>query len=119
VVEYEDIVDARRRYSALLEKSLESLIETLRRRPDILRISIFGSYARGRTDLFTDLDVLVIMDSARPFIERQSELYELLGLPVDLDLLCYTPDEFDKIKHRPFFRHALTSERVLYEKKSA
>ena len=69
-MEYDDIVDRRRRYSALLEKSLESLIETLRRRPDILRISIFGSYARGRTDLFTDLDVLVIMDSARPFIER-------------------------------------------------
>src|SRR2546428_5165186 len=118
-MEYTDIAEARRKYRALLEGSLESLVETLKRRSDILRISISGSYAQGRTDLFTDLDVLVIMDSARPFIERQRELYELLGLPVDLDLLCYTPGEFDKIKDRPFFRHALRSERVLYEKKSA
>ena len=118
-MEYTDIAEARRRYRALLEGSLESLVETLKRRSDILRISIFGSYARGRADLFTDLDVLVIMDTDRPFIERQHELYELLGLPVDLDLLCYTPDEFEKLQHRPFLRHALTSEKVLYEKKPA
>ena len=64
-------------------------------------------------------DVLVIMDTDRPFIERQRELYELWGLPVDLDLFCYTPDEFEKLQHRPFLRYALTSERVLYEKKPA
>ena len=118
-MEHTDIDDARRRYSKLLEGSLELLVETLKRRPDILRITIFGSYALGRRDLFTDLDVLVIMDSARPFIERQRELYELLGLPVDLDLLCYTPHEFEQLKHRPFLRHALKSEKVLYEKKPA
>ena len=73
----------------------------------------------GRADLFTDLDVLVIMDTDQPFIERQRELYELLGLPVDLDLFCYTADEFDKLRHRPFLWYALTSERVLYEKKPA
>src|SRR5438445_49925 len=106
-MEYTDIAEARRRYRALLEGSLELLVETLKRRPDVLRISIFGSYARGRSDLFTDLDVLVIMDTSRPFMERQRELYELLTLPVDLDLLCYTPDEFEKLQHRPFLQQAL------------
>ena len=113
------IADARREYSALLERSLLSLVETLKLRPDVLRISVFGSYSRGRADLFTDLDVLVIMETAMPFVERQRELYELLCLPVDLDLLCYTPKEFEAMKHRPFLRHALSGEKVLYEKKPA
>jgi predicted nucleotidyltransferase len=103
----------------LLERSLDLLVKTLSQRSDILRISVFGSYARGRADLFTDLDVLVIMDTTRPFLERQRELYELLALPVDLDLLCYTPHEFENLKDQPFLRHALTDEKVVYEKKPA
>ena len=118
-MEYTHIADARREYSALLERSLLSLVETLKQRPDVLRISVFGSYARGRADLFTDLDVLVIMETTAPFIERQRELYERLASPVDLDLLCYTPQEFEAMRHRPFLRHALTGEKVLYEKKPA
>ena len=116
-MEYTDLRVARRDYSVLLERSLQSLVEALKQRSDILRISLFGSYARGRADLFTDLDVLVIMDTTKPFIERQRELYELLALPVDLDLLCYTPREFEDLKDRPFLRYALAREKVLYEKK--
>ncbi|MGB4781305.1 nucleotidyltransferase domain-containing protein [Candidatus Methylomirabilis sp.] len=49
-----------------------------------------GSYARGRADLFTDLDLLVVMETNLSFIDRLRMLYPLLALPVDLDLLCYT-----------------------------
>jgi predicted nucleotidyltransferase len=114
-----DIAEERRRYHDLLEHSLLSLVAALKERGDVLRISVFGSYARGRVDLFTDLDVLVIMETAMPFLERQRVLYELLALPVDLDLLCYTPQEFNTMKDRPFLRHALREEKVLYEKKPA
>ena len=87
--------------------------------PAVFRISIFGSYARGSADLFTDLDILVIMQSHQPFIKRQQDLYQLLAAPVDLDLLCYTPEEFQEIRQRPFFRRALRDEVVLYEKNAA
>src|SRR5438046_8601179 len=111
-----DIAERRREYADLLEQSLTRLVDLLKERDDVLRISLFGSYARGRRDLFTDLDVLVIMQTAEPFVERQCRLYGLLGLPVDLDLLCYTPEEFDAMKFQPFLRHALMDEKVLYER---
>ena len=114
-----DLAQSRRRYRELLEESLTALVAKLKQRDDVLRVSIFGSYARGRADLFTDLDVLVIMDTATPFVQRQQILYQLLASPVDLDILCYTPKEFESMKERPFLRHALRDERILYEKKSA
>ena len=118
-MEQVDIAGRRREYAGLLEQSVTRLVNLLKERDDVLRISVFGSYARGRRDLFTDLDVLVVMQTAMPFLQRQQELYTALALPVDLDLLCYTPDEFEALKDRPFLRHALTTEKVLYEKKSS
>src|SRR5438094_276530 len=103
-----DIAGRRREYAGLLEQSLTRLVDVLKQGDDVLRISVFGSYARGRRDLSTDLDVLVIMQTATPFLQRQADLYSALALPVDLDLLCYTPDEFEALKDRPFLRHALT-----------
>jgi predicted nucleotidyltransferase len=114
-----DLEQSRRLYVALLEQSLYSIVEKLKERPDVLRVSVFGSYARGRADLFTDLDVLVIMQTEMPFPERQRTVYQLLASPVDLDILCYTSEEFESMRYRPFLRHALRDERLLYEKKPA
>jgi predicted nucleotidyltransferase len=86
---------------------------------DIEKVSLFGSYARGRADLFTDLDVLVIMDTDKPFVERAGEIYSLLCLPVDADILCYTPEEFRRMCDTPFMKKILEDEVVLYEKKTA
>lgn len=35
---------------------------------------------------------------------------------VDVDILCYTPDEFAVMKGRDFLRRALSDETVLYER---
>ena len=86
---------------------------------DIEKISLFGSYARGRADLFTDLDVLVIWNTDKPFIERAGIIHGLSALPVDLDVLCYTPEEFRRMRDTPFITKILEDEVVLYEKKSA
>ena len=115
----EDLSQARDRYREQLQQSVQTIVEKLRALATVHRISLFGSYARGSADLFTDLDVLVIMQSDVSFIERQQQLYQLLGVPVDMDLLCYTPEEFQKIRDGAFFRHALQDEIVLYEKNAA
>ncbi|OPX19406.1 MAG: hypothetical protein BZ151_09475 [Desulfobacca sp. 4484_104] len=79
-------------------------------------LSLVGSDARGRVDLFTDLDILVIMRTELPFPERLRQLYGLLALPLDLDLFCYTPEEFAALRERPFLKNLLQKEVVLYEK---
>lgn len=58
------------------------------------RIIAFGSYARGEHRPESDLDLLVEMESSKPFWERTGDVGALF-IPRDwaLDLLVYTPDE--------------------------
>ena len=107
----------RREYQELLDYSAGEIVAKLSAL-NVKRISLFGSYARGQSDLFTDLDVLVIMDTDKPFTERVGEIYSLLALPVDADILCYTPQEFGRMRETPFLKKALADEVVLYEKKT-
>lgn len=112
-----DIAKEREGYKLQLEESRARLVHRLSSLPEIVRISIVGSYARGRADLFTDLDVIVVMDTDTPFLERQRKVYELALASVDLDILCYTPSEFEHMKSKPFLKRALQDEIVLYEKR--
>jgi len=104
-------------YRKLLRNSARKIVSSLKPL-DVSKISLYGSYSRGRADLFTDLDVLVIMDTDKPFIERTAEIYRLLALPVDADILCYTPGEFERMKGTAFLQAILADEVVLYEKKT-
>jgi predicted nucleotidyltransferase len=111
-----NLEDKRKEYAQLLKGSMEKVLTSLSDKVE--RISLFGSYAKGVSDLFTDLDILIIMNTNRPFVERIKEVYSALSLPVDVDLLCYTAEEFERIKNRGFFKKILAEEVVLYEKRS-
>jgi predicted nucleotidyltransferase len=91
-------------------------VADLRNLPEVRRISVFGSYARGRRDLFTDLDILVVMETSEPILERLSRLYRLLDPGVDMDLIVWTPSEYERMRLRPFGRSIEASEVVLHER---
>ena len=113
----EQAISARRQaYQGDLAAALESIVAALSARPEVHKVILFGSYAAGRRDLFTDLDLLVVMDSQQDFITRTAQLYSELTAGVDLDLLVYTPQEFARMRGRGFLHHALKQGRVLYEK---
>jgi predicted nucleotidyltransferase len=113
-------VSARRvAYAKQLAEAVQKAVAVLSGLQGVERLSIFGSYARGRRDLLTDLDLLVVWETSRPPVERLAVLYPLLDLPVDLDLICYTPEEFREQKDLPFLRHILAEEVLLLEKKPA
>ncbi|MCL4515395.1 MAG: nucleotidyltransferase domain-containing protein [Firmicutes bacterium] len=101
-------------YAALLEKELACIVEKLQQLGAI-KVILFGSYARGRADLFTDLDLLVVLDSKLPFVERTARLYGQLVPRVATDILAYTPEEWKAIQERPFIKNALSEGKVLYE----
>lgn len=60
------------------------------------RAVAFGSWARGEADGYSDLDLAVVADTALPRAERGAALAARLdeALPVVVDLIVYTPDEF-------------------------
>jgi len=109
----------RERYAAVLARDLERVVEQLGSIPSVQKVILFGSYAAGRRDLFTDLDILVVMDSPLSFIPRNVELARHVRAGVALDLLAYTPRELERMRDRPFLRHVLKTGKVLYEKRSS
>jgi predicted nucleotidyltransferase len=108
----------RRAYRRALRSTLEETVTALASRPEVERIILFGSYARGRRDLFTDLDLMVVLESPLDFVTRTADLYRCLPRSVDLDLLAYTPQELERIQHRGFVREILEKGTVLYEKRA-
>lgn len=108
--------EKRKEYVELLKNSIEKVIAELQNKVE--KISIFGSYPRRRSDLFSDLDILILMKTDKPFLERLKEIYSLLALPVDADIFCYTPEEFDRLRSKGFFKRMMEEEIVVYEKGS-
>lgn len=97
-----------------LEKELGRIVESLRGL-GAKKVILFGSYARGRADLLTDLDLMVVLDDQRPFVERVAYLYAQLAPRVAVDILAYTSEEWERIQGRPFVEEALREGRILYE----
>lgn len=61
------------------------------------RAVAFGSYARGVADAWSDLDLAVVIETDLPRLERGRLLGDLYdALPVSLDLLVFTPSEFER-----------------------
>jgi predicted nucleotidyltransferase len=114
-----DLRQERKVYIEALERAVERLRRLLSEIPEVRKVVLFGSYAEGRRDLATDLDVLVEMDSPLDFTTRTARLYQALDLGVDLDLLVYTPDELPKMSGNAFARRALSTGEVIYEKDAA
>jgi predicted nucleotidyltransferase len=65
-------------------------------RAGALRAIAFGSHARATADGFSDLDLVVILPTTVPRFERPRLLDEVYkAIPLGLDLLVLTPEEFD------------------------
>ena len=97
----------------LLTREAQRITELLVRRGATL-VVVFGSFARGKVLRTSDLDMIAVMESDLPFLQRLDELYRALAPKVGLDLLVYTPGEWDEMRGRSFIRRALEEGRVLH-----
>jgi predicted nucleotidyltransferase len=90
---------------------LRRLAPRLRER-EIEAAYLFGSHARGDADAESDIDLIVVARSDRPFVDRFKDYVDLLDAPGGLDLLVYTPEEFEcERRVNRFVRHALREAR--------
>jgi len=77
-------------------------------------VLVFGSFARGDVRRTSDLDIIAVMESDVPFVTRLGELYQEIAPKVGLDLLVYTPQEWEEMQRRSFVRRALREGKVLH-----
>ena len=80
------------------------------------RIAVFGSYARGDEKPGSDIDIIVVYQTEKKFMNRLEELYLSWTLPKAVDILAYTPDEFEQMQKENFFiQDAVKEGIVIYE----
>ena len=80
------------------------------------QIILFGSAAREDLGIISDIDLIVIMESDKNFIDRLAKFYQEVQ-PRNADILIYTPTEFNRMKNENFFiKHVIKEGRVIYER---
>jgi len=105
------------------EKELEDIISIIRKiNPE--KIYLFGSYASESRDEQSDIDLIVVAPSTEPPLERRMELRRMLAeydRRIGLDLLVYTPDEFNMLAQEPssFISSALKQGIKIYDREAS
>jgi predicted nucleotidyltransferase len=80
-----------------MEKLRIAAREMKARHPEVERVLLFGSLARGEGVPGSDADLLVVLSSAdRPFLERIPH-YMPTGIPVGVDVFAYSRQEIDRM----------------------
>ncbi len=77
---------------------MERFNKEVRKKFRIARAILFGSRARGDWLKKSDYDILLVSPDfeGKHFTERSSEVLRSLTFHVPMDLLCYTPKEFEE-----------------------
>ena len=81
------------------------------------RIILFGSLARDDADSESDVDIIIVYETDKRFMDRLAELYLAWDIPRAVDILAYTPDEYHSMKEASaFVQEVLKDAEVLYER---
>lgn len=84
-----------------------------------LKIVLFGSFVRGETGLWSDLDILAVMPSSLSGKEWRKKIYAEVEREVACDFIVYNEQELEEsIPVSSFLRHALKEGKLIYEKRS-
>lgn len=87
-----------------LEKELKRIVDIISTsyRPE--RLILFGSLANGNIHEWSDIDLAVVKDTPKRFIDRVGELLSLIRPTVSLNIFVYTPNEIkDMEKNKNYF----------------
>jgi len=79
---------------------------------------LFGSMARGEATKRSDVDLILIQNTRKRFLDRYDGLLSDLNDAVPgraVEPLIYTPEELQRISHRAFISQALEEGMVIYE----
>lgn len=85
----------------IIQSLKECAMEAIEKSGDIKEIILFGSIARGDYGLYSDADVLIIVNESkyRRYFDRIPEFLDyFLDSKVPVDIFPYTVDEVERMK---------------------
>ena len=96
---------------------VRGLLSPLFAQNGVTKAVLFGSFSRETGTRKSDLDLMIVKDTAKRFFDRYEEFDGIHDLIKDraVDMLIYTPEELQNISHRPFVRKILEAGITIYE----
>jgi predicted nucleotidyltransferase len=115
-------IDTRLRVRRVSQEILDYMVQKIVREIHPVQIILFGSRARGEATEASDVDLLVIQDTAETNREVRRRIEQLLwGRLFGVDLIVRTPAEVSQnlADRDPFYTlHIFSQGRILYERPS-
>lgn len=83
-----------------LKEELKDFKLRLSKKIPIEKMILFGSFVQGKPHRYSDIDLIIVSQKFRgmEFRYRPIGFYKYWNLDVPFDFLCYTPEEFNKLK---------------------
>ena len=83
-----------------LNRIRTEVMPVLQEKIGIEKVFLFGSRAKGGYQEDSDIDLIIISHKFEniPVLKRMTTVLKLLRFPKHLDILCYTPKEFEEIQ---------------------
>jgi predicted nucleotidyltransferase len=100
------------------QRAIEDTVRQIVQQFQPERIILFGSYARGRPRRESDVDLLVVMDTAFKETEQAIRICQAIEYHFGLDLIVRTPDTLARrlALGDPFIHEVVSQGKVLYER---
>ncbi len=100
----------------ILENELERIVAILKQE-NICKIILFGSMCGETIGSASDIDLVVVQETKKRYLQRIEELIQLINPRYAIDILVYTPEEFERLRlTNSFVRQITTQGKVLYER---
>ena len=81
----------------VIEEKINGIKDKIVREYQPEKIILFGSWAWGKPHEDSDIDLLIVMESNKPRIERQRDVLSMMyPSDVPIDVLVYTPRELEE-----------------------
>jgi len=79
---------------------LKDFKRNLTKQVPIDKMLLFGSRAYGKPHRWSDFDLIIVSPKFKRlnFFKRGAKMYDYWNLNYPVDFLCYTPEEFGKLK---------------------
>ncbi len=90
------------RKKAEIVEMLRKFLVQVRKIASIDRAILFGSHATGKQHESSDIDIMLVSKDFenKKSYKRSPEYYLEWNLPYDVDIICLTPEEFDRLKKK-------------------
>jgi len=102
----------------LLNQELNRCLRLLVEHISPEKVILFGTLAQGSVNMWSDIDLVIVERTLLPFFQRIKRVRKLLQPKVGMDIMVYTPEEFDQLcVERPFFQEEIVARgKIVYER---